>query len=71
MFLCIMSVFLSSKASREEEEALPLLQAAAQRVGERVSIQCLHQQGQTHAAVPLSAPHRPVRACWNIILTEF
>lgn len=63
---CVISVFLSSRVPREEEETLSLLQAAAHRAGERVSIQRLHQQGQTHAAVPPSAPDRSVRACWNI-----
>lgn len=59
---CLLRVCcLSIRGLCEEEEAVSVLQAADQRAGERVSVQHLHQQRQTHAAVPPAPPDRSVR----------
>lgn len=40
---------------------MPVLQAADPRAGERVPLQCLRQQGQTHSAVTPPESDGPVR----------
>lgn len=49
------------KAMCQEETKMPVLQAADPRAGERVPLQRVRQQGQTHSAVSPPESDRPVR----------
>lgn len=45
----------------QEETKMPVLKAADPRAGERVPLQRVRQQGQTHPAVSPPESNRPVR----------
>lgn len=51
----------SREAMCQEEKKMPVLQAANPRAGERVPLQRLRQQGQTHSAVSPPESDGPVR----------
>lgn len=51
----------SREAMCQEEKKMPVLQAADPRAGERVPLQRLRQQGQTHSAVSPTESDGPVR----------